>query len=90
VRTAIVESRYTTESFLTGSIPDLKTHGCIGGGIEDAFGHEGCADGGYRGGGIKGISDISLNERCLADSYNRTIGKGLLFVCGKQSCIEGG
>lgn len=68
MRAAIVESRYTTESFLTGSIPDLKTHGCIGGGIDDAFGHEGCADGGCRGGGIKGISDISLNERCLADS----------------------
>lgn len=45
MRTAIVESRYTTESFLTCCIPDLEADGCIGRGIEDAFCHEGCADG---------------------------------------------
>lgn len=69
VRAAVVQTRDTAEPFLTGRIPDLETHDRVGCTVEDAFGDEGCADGGRGRGGVEGVFDIALDERGLADAY---------------------
>ena len=68
MRAAVVQTRDTAESFLARCIPDLETHDCVGGGVEDAFGDEGRADGGSGGCWVEGVADVAVDEGGFADT----------------------
>lgn len=71
MRAAIVESRDAAEAFLAGGVPDLEADDGVGGAVEDALGDERGADGGGGRGGVEGVLDVAMDERCFADSCIR-------------------
>jgi hypothetical protein len=68
VGATVIETGNRAEAFLAGGVPDLQADDGIGGGIEDAFCDEGCADGGGCCGGGESVADVAVNEGGFADS----------------------
>lgn len=74
MRAPVIQSRNRAEPLLPSRIPDLEADDCVGGGVEDAFGDEGRADGGGGSGGVEGVADVALDEggfshACPSDQY---------------------